>query len=252
MRPIRCGGIAENEEEYDAIRRERKKRESVNSLVFIIVQAVFIIAALIINAVADDDLFGIYYITYIVVAAVFVIMLCVFICAVYDKKDKVITEHTLGYVVNMNKPLKYTMNKPICMVLIVLAAFMGALFAGLSTISLEYVAVAHDLPVPIFLALFSLVSAVFSFTLFASGIMWITRWSKPWENLIGISVPASVPPEVKKVAEPSPAEHRAADDMRSFEEHLRFLRDMYDSGLLDKDEYAEAKKQAFARYGSGK
>lgn len=252
MRPIRCGGIVENEEEYDAIRRERKKRESVNSLVFITVQAVFLIAALIIKTVMNDELFEIFYIIYMVGAAVFVIMLCAFICAVYDKKDKVITEHTLGYFVNMNKPLKYAMNKPICMVLVVLAAFIGNMFAGLFTISLEYVAVAHDLPVPIFLALFSLVSAVFSFTLFAYGIMWMTRWSKPWEKLIGISAPTSVPPEVKKVAEPSHAEHIAADDMRSFEEHLRFLRDMYDSGLLDKDEYAEAKKQAFARYGSGK
>lgn len=243
MRPIRCGGIAENEEEYDAIRRESKKRESMECAIFILFQIIFLIGSVIVRVIIGDgyDLFGVYYIIYIVCAFLSDMILCAFVFAVYDKKDK--TEGSVP---------RYVMSKLVCAILMIISAFLGVMFFGMFSLSLGYWTAEWNLPVPIFLALFSLVSAVFSFTLFAYGIMWIKRWSKPWEKLIGISAPTSVPPEVKKVAEPSPAEHIATDDMRSFEEHLRFLRDMYDSGLLDKDEYAEAKKQAFARYGSGK
>ena len=242
MIPIRCGRIVESEEEYDVLRRESKRGANVNCTVFLLLMLVFMIASVVVLTVMGDsyELFHAYYIMYIVGSIISMAMMLAHILSEYNKKD-----HVESGVV------RYVMNRPACITLIILSAFIGVMFLGMFSISLEYWTAAWNLPVPIFVCLFSLASAVFDLILLVYAILWMIRWSKPWNKLSGIGSPEiSESPKGKDITADAVSDARNGSvDIHALEEYLKLLHDMYAEGLLDDGEYTEAKRQAILHSG---
>ena len=235
MTPIRCGCIVESEEEYDALRRESKRSVSISCFVFEICMLMFLIASIAISAVIgdSDEAFLVIYIMYIIAAVISLALISVVLFSVYDKKDL-----TSG-------SFRFAMRAPLCITISVFGALSGAMFYWIFTVSLNYWTEAWNLPVPVFVCLFSFVSAIFDFIMFAYTIMWLARWRKPWAH---IARKLSVSEE-RGTDEATETPYDVNSDILALEERLAFLKNMYADGLLDDGEYAEAKKQALTLIG---
>ena len=238
MTPIRCGCIVESEEEYDALRRESKRSVSIRCFVFEICMLMFLIASIAISAVIvdSDEAFLVFYIMYIIAAVISLALISIVLFSVYDKKDL-----TSG-------SFRFAMRAPLCTTISVLSALSGVVFYGLFTVSLDYWTAAWNLPVPVFVCLFSFVSAIFDFILFAYMMIWLARWRKPWAH-IARKLSVSEERGTDEAAENS---YDVNSDILALKERLAFLENMHAEGLLDDGEYAEAKKQALTLIGRGR